>query len=300
MKYSTLAFLLSLTLGPLTSTSFAADATADTAPAIPVTQLHALHWQTLSAGETTELELSTAGQTLSQPHIAGKVLALQLPADRGTLTLRLRSLIENNQVYAPNVLILDQQQQPAAFYSSNQFSYQPASLFTGDRLEGTIKLSPAPGQQYLYALIYTSTQDLSRQTTLEGAAKAYAKATGNQPPAIPDPVAQHTSQGRISLKVTTEQNHDTITIGNHDTNNTVATPLPVIQEQSAQNKTAQSKPVLTKIAPLPETENYFNQQIKKAIKQGDMAQAMTLVEEAERLGSSSARSTFINSIQPRR
>lgn len=300
MKYSTLAFLLSLTLGPLTTTSFAADATLDTAPAISAAQLHSLQWQTVSAGETTEFELSTAGQTLSQPHIAGKVLALQFPADRGTLTLRLRSLIENNQVYAPNVLILDQQQQPAAFYSSNQFSYQPASLLTGDRLEGTIKLSPAPGQQNIYALIYTTPQDLSRQTTLEGAAKAYAKATGNQPPAIPDPVAQHTSQGHLSLKVTTEQNHDTITIGSNDTGNAVATPLPVTQDKPVSTESAQTSPAPAKAALLTETENYFNQQIKKAIKQGDMAQAMTLVEEAERLGSSSARPTFINSIQPRR
>lgn len=289
MKYTTLAFLIPFTLGSLAFPVSATEDNASVAPIITATQLQAIHWQTLPANQNTEFDMDIAGQTMALNQISSKVLALQLPADRGTLTLRLRSLIDNKQVFAPNILVLDQQHQPAAFYSSNQFSYQPASLFTSDRLEGTIKLALAPGQKNIYLLIYTTPQDLSKTTSLEGAAKAYAKATGNQPPNIPDPIAQHSTRGKLSLQVTTERNNDVVTIGSNPSDTAVSVPVAT---------TNSSVPSAT-TALLPETEAYFNQQIKQAVNKGDMNQAMTLVEEAEHLGSKSARSTFVNSIQPR-
>lgn len=291
MKYTTLAFLLSLTLGGLVAPVFAAEDN-HTAPAITASQLQTIHWQPVQAGENAEFDMDASGQHIPLTQFSGKVLALQLPADHGTLTLRLRSLIANNQVFSPNVLVLDQQQQPAAFYSSNQFSYQPASLLTGDRLEGTLKLSPAPGQKSIYLLIYTTPQDVAQHTTLEGAAKAYAKATGNQPPNIPDPIAQHSTQGHLSLKITAERNNDAVTIGNNHSETTTATMSTA--------PTAQPATVKSELSPLPDTENYFNQQIEKAAKAGDMAHALKLIEEAERLGSRTARTTFINSVQPRK
>jgi len=272
MKYTTLAFLLSLTLGGLAAPVFAAEDN-NTAPAITASQLQTIHWQSVQAGENAEFDMNASG-------------------DHGTLTLRLRSLIDGKQVFSPNVLVLDQQQQPAAFYSSNQFSYQPASLLTGDRLEGTLKLSPAPGQKSIYLLIYTTPQDVAQHTTLEGAVKAYAKATGNQPPNIPDPVAQHSVQGHLSLKITTERNNDAVTIGSNHSGIAAASPVaaPATQEITA--------PAVTGL--LPETENHFNLQIRQAVKNSDMARALTLVGEAERLGSGTARTTFINSVQPRK
>ena len=288
MKHTALALCLSLTLTSLSA--FASDSSA--APALTTAQLQTIHWQPTTIGQSQEFDLSSAGQTATFTDASGKVLALQLPADHGALTIRVRSLIESKQVFAPNVLVLDQQQRPAAFYPSNQFSYQPASLLTGDRLESTLKLSPAPGQKSIYLLVYTTSRDLQQQTVLQGASKAYAKATGNQPPDIPDPVAQHANSGQLSLKISAEHTNDTISIGNNDTT-AIATPLtdagtPAVTEKAT-----------TSAALLPATENYFNQQIRQALKAGDLSQALTLLQEAEHLGSSSARATFMNNVQPR-
>ena len=293
MKHTALALCLSLTL-----TSFYAFATdSSAAPTLTTAQLQTIHWQASTIGQTQEFDLSSAGQTATFSDASGKVLALQLPADHGALTIRVRSLIEGKQVFAPNVLVLDQQQRPAAFYPSNQFRYQPASLLTGDRLESTLKLSPAPGQKSIYLLVYTTQRDLQQQTILQGASKAYAKATGNQPPDIPDPVAQHANSGQLSLKISAERTNDTISIGstsigNNDTT-AIATPL------SAASSPAVTEKAATTVALLPATENYFNQQIRQAVKAGDMSQALTLLQEAERLGSSSARATFMDNVQPR-
>ena len=286
MKHTALALCLSLTLTSLSA--FATDSSA--APSLTTAQLQTIHWQPTTIGATQEFDLTNAGQTATFTDASGKVLALQLPADHGALTIRVRSLIEGKQVFAPNVLVLDQQQRPAAFYPSNQFSYQPASLLTGDRLESTLKLSPAPGQKNIYLLVYTTPRDLQQQTVLQGASKAYAKATGNQPPDIPDPVAQHTNSGQLSLKISAERTNDTISIGNNDTT-AIATPLTAAS--------APTEKMATTAALLPATENYFNQQIRQALKAGDLSQALTLLQEAERLGSSSARATFMDNVQPR-
>lgn len=286
MKHTALALCLALTLTSLSA--FATDSSA--APALTTAQLQTIHWQPTTIGQTQEFDLNSAGQTATFTDASGKVLALQLPADHGALTIRVRSLIEGKQVFAPNVLVLDQQQRPAAFYPSSQFSYQPASLLTGDRLESTLKLSPAPGQKSIYLLVYTTPRDLQQQTVLQGASKAYAKATGNQPPDIPDPVAQHTNSGQLSLKISAERTNDTISIGNNDTT-AIATPLTAASTPATAEKTA------TTVALLPATENYFNQQIRQALKAGDLSQALTLLQEAERLGSNSARVTFMDNVQ---
>lgn len=52
-----------------------------------------------------------------------------------------------------------------------------------------------------------------------------------------------------------------------------------------------SEPVLN------DTETYFNNGIKQAVKEGNIDNALKLLNEAERLGSTSARSTFISSVK---
>ncbi|MFP1455324.1 hypothetical protein ACLB1O_22115 [Escherichia coli] len=48
---------------------------------------------------------------------------------------------------------------------------------------------------------------------------------------------------------------------------------------------------------LNDTESYFNTAIKNAVAKGDVDKALKLLDEAERLGSTSARSTFISSVK---
>lgn len=50
---------------------------------------------------------------------------------------------------------------------------------------------------------------------------------------------------------------------------------------------------------LNDTETYFNNAIKQAVKNGDVDKALKLLDEAERLGSTTARSTFISSVKAR-
>ena len=51
---------------------------------------------------------------------------------------------------------------------------------------------------------------------------------------------------------------------------------------------------------MKETEDLYNGMIKKAVQSGDYEKAMSLVAEAQRAGSSSAKQTFIDAIKAKK
>lgn len=168
---------------------------------------------------------------------------------------------------------------------------------SADRLEGVMRLTPALGQQKLYVLVFTTDKDLQQTTTLLDPAKAYAKGVGNAIPDIPDPIARHTTDGLLKLKVKTSSSSSVlvgplfgssgpgpVTVGN------TAAPA-VTYAAPAPQPVKKSEPMLN------DTESYFNQGIKDAVAKGDVDKALKLLDEAERLGSKSARSTFISSVK---
>lgn len=267
------------------------------APSIPASALQQLTWTPVDQSKTQTSKVATAGQTLNVPGITGPVVAYSVPANIGELTLTLTSEVDKQtSVYAPNVLILDQSMTPSAFFPSSYFTYLEPGVMSADRLEGVMRLTPALGQQKLYVLVFTTEKDLQQTTTLLDPAKAYAKGAGNAAPDIPDPIAKHTTDGVLKLKVKTNSTSSVlvgplfgssgpgpVTVGN--------TAAPVAAPAAAAAPAAKSEPMLS------DTETYFNNGIKQAVKQGDIDKALKLMNEAERLGSKSARSTFISSVK---
>lgn len=268
------------------------------APAISQTALQQLTWTPVLQSKTQTTTLASAGQRLDVAGISGPVAAYSVPANIGELTLTLTSEIKNNQVFAPNVLILDQNMTPSAYFPGSYFTYQAPGVMSADRLEGVMKLTPALGQQQIYVLVFTTPQDLQKTTTLLDPAKAYAKGAGNAVPDIPDPIARHGTDGVVKLKVSTNSSssilvgplfgsasHSPVTVGN-----TAVVAAPATAAVAAA-PAAKSEPMLN------DTESYFNQAIKDAAAKGDIDKALKLLNEAERLGSKSARTTFISSVK---
>ena len=270
------------------------------APSIPASALQQLTWTPVDQSKTQTTKLAVAGQTLSVPGISGPVAAYSVPANIGELNITLTSEVEKQTaVYAPNVLILDQNMTPSAFFPSSYFTYLEPGVMSSDRLEGVMRLTPALGQQKIYVLVFTTPQDLQQTTKLIDPAKAYAKGTGNAVPDIPDPIAKHVTDGTISLKVKTSTGSSVlvgplfgssgpgpVTVGNP-----AATAYSAPVAAPAPAPAAKSEPMLD------DTETYFNNGIKQAVAKGDIDKALKLMNEAERLGSKSARSTFISSVK---
>ncbi len=239
------------------------------------------------------------------PGITGKVAAYSVPANIGELTITLTSLANKQTgIYAPNVLVLDQNLTPAAYFPSNYFTYQEPGVVSEDRLEGVIKLTPALGQQKLYLLVFTTPQDLQKTTTMTNPAKAYAKGVGNAVPDIADPVARHTPDGKLKLKVSTNSassvlvgplfgssGPSSVTVGN------TAAPATAYSAPAPAAPAAAPAPAAKREPVLNDTEAYFNRAIKEAVAKGDVDKALKLLDEAERLGSTTARKTFISSVK---
>ncbi|MGO3908674.1 maltose operon protein MalM [Huaxiibacter chinensis] len=275
------------------------------APTVPAAALQQLTWTPVDQSKTQATQLSTGGQQLNVAGITGPVAAYSVPANIGELTLTLSSEVnQQTSVYAPNVLILDQNMAPSAFFPSEYFTYQEPGVMSADRLQGVMRLTPALGQQKIYVLVFTTEKDLQKTTTLVDPAKAYAKGTGNSVPDIPDPIARHTTDGLLKLKVSTNSASSVlvgplfgssgpgpVTVGN--------TAAPVYAAPAAAPVASSAAPAPAKKAEpvLNDTETYFNNAIKQAVARGDVDKALKLLDEAERLGSTTARSTFISSVK---
>ncbi|MDU5713608.1 MAG: maltose operon protein MalM, partial [Citrobacter freundii] len=275
------------------------------APTIPTAALQQLTWTPVDQSKTQATQLAAAGQRLDVAGITGPVAAYSVPANIGELTLTLTSEVnKQTSVFAPNVLILDQNMTPSAFFPSSYFTYQEPGVMSADRLEGVMRLTPALGQQKLYVLVFTTDKDLQQTTTLLDPAKAYAKGVGNAVPDIPDPIARHTTDGLLKLKVKTSSSSSVlvgplfgssgpgpVTVGN------TAAPAVTYAAPAAAVAAPAPQPVKKSEPMLNDTESYFNQGIKDAVAKGDVDKALKLLDEAERLGSKSARSTFISSVK---
>lgn len=295
MRKNLLSLCLSLSLlAAVPAGVYAAQQDASTAPAIASQTLHTLSWTPLVPPVTQDVTLGTASATINQGDIQGAVAAFALPADRGSLEITLSSIATGKTVYAPNVLVLDEQMRPAAFYPSSYFPYQQPGIVSSDRLEGTLKLTPALGQKHIYLLVYTTRQNLAETTQMVNPAKAYAAGVGNAVPDIPDPIARHTTTGLLSLKVSAEQKSGNVMIGQVFPSSAPAAAPVVVGSTAPAAAPAVTKPD----APmLDDSERYFNDAISKAVKAGDVDKALKLLDEAERLGSKTARKTFIDSVK---
>ena len=254
------------------------------APTIPTADLQQLTWTPVDQSKVQSTQIAVGGQTLNVPGITGKVVAYSVPANIGELTLTLTSEVnKQTNVFAPNVLILDQNMTPSAYFPSSYFTYQAPGVMSADRLEGEMRLTPALGQQKLYVLVFTTEKDLQQTTTLLDPAKAYAKGTGNAVPDIPDPVAKHTTDGLVKRKAQTNSSSRVLVGPLFGSSG----PAPVTVGNTA--APAYAAPVAAPVAaPAPAA---------KAVAKGDIDKALKLMNEAERLGSKSARSTFIGAVK---
>lgn len=292
MKKTLLSLCLSLSL---IAGAQAAQQDASAAPKISSQTLRSLAWTPLVPPVTQDVTLGSTATKINQGDIQGAAAAFSLPADRGSLEIVLTSLVTGKTVYAPNVLVLDEQMRPAAFYPASYFPYQKPGLVSSDRLEGTLKLTPALGQKQIYLLVYTTQQNLQSTTQMVNPAKAYAAGVGNAVPDIPDPIATHTPTGKIGLKVTAEQKAGNVMIGQLFPSSEPAPAAPAVIGHPARAAPAPAaKPAEPMLA---ESDRYFNEAIKKAVKAGDVDKALKLLNEAERLGSTTARQTFIDSVK---
>ncbi|MDH3001431.1 hypothetical protein A1D23_12860 [Chelonobacter oris] len=248
-----------------------------------------LHWQDIGPSQQQTTPLSEHQRPLAD--INSPVATYRLPANQGTLKITIDSLIvDNDHIFVPNIAVLDANFNLAATYPSSAFQFRHEGGLRNNRLSTELSLTPTPNQDYIYLLVYTTDDDLKGSTTVPHPAKLYAKAKGNQPPAIDDLHAKHSRNGLIQISLDSQQGAQFIGMEMPSFNTKAASAKTVGKTAKTVSAAGLNKPVEK------ETERYFNTAIDQALKQGNIDRAMNLVNEAEQLGLSSPRKTFIDRI----
>lgn len=291
----TMKFLTALLLANMAVSS---SSWADTPIHINPNQLSHVQWQDVSFSQKVKTTLSEQQRqafTASFAGVESPVAAYRIPANQGTLEVEIISPIENKSVFVPSAVVLDNNFNVAAVYPSSEFKFHEERGMAPNRFSAELNLTPAASQDYIYLLIYTTQQDLAKTTMMPHPAKSYAKGTGHQPPALNDIEIKHSLNGEIQINVT-----------NSNGTRFIGMPTKVFTSEKASQPVGQATaPVKATAATAPkavntpvdqDTEAYFNQAVTKALKANDVNKAMNLVNEAEKLGLTSPRQTFLKQV----
>ncbi|MGS4930129.1 MalM family protein [Aeromonas sp. 25-281] len=231
--------------------------------------------------------------------------AYRLPVNTGNLAITLASQVSKT-VLVPKVVMLDAQFKVTRVLGESVFTYQPAHLLDNDRIEGKVfvdRSMPGNPATETYMVVYAPADELSGSTTILHPAKAFARANGTVEPDIKDPVIPHSPWGLVQIKVTDMakgQGLEAVFKPEYSDKVAMSQAKPAttaVAATAATTAAVAATPSTPAPAMLSETETFYSSQIEKAVKAGDIDKAMQLVNEAERAGSTKAKSVFIDAIK---
>ncbi|MDV5170299.1 MalM family protein [Photobacterium rosenbergii] len=234
-----------------------------------------LNWQELAMPLDINFEFNEKSQVLVSDESTGPVASFVIPVTSTPIEMVLTSYVDSKlTLYNPNVLITDPEGEVLYHIESGEFKYIPARLLQGDQVQARFTIAPKFGTEQVNVLIYTTPEDLEGSTTVLHPAKAFAIGKGNQPPSIPDLKALHSRYGQLHL-----------------------TALALGQgHQGTAYYAPDYRPASNTSTSLSGQIDYLDS-IQNSVEQGDMDQAITLLNEAEEKGVPNARETFINAVE---
>ena len=258
-----------------------------------------LPFQDIQPGATKLIPIDGSSPVYTFSEGKSHFAAFRLPVNSGDLRITVEGLIDKS-LFNPTVLMLDSKFNVTRKLGSDVFKYEPARMLQGDRMEAVFTVDRSyvgnPNNES-YMVIYTDQSGLDKTTTILSPSKLMTKSLGVVDYGEKDPVIPHSPWGVVSLSVEdlsgvkTESNYykpvyQDVIDANTPVVNTVPNKLVVPLATAGAVKSA--APMLT------ETEAFYQSQIEKAVKAGDIDKAMQLVSEAERAGSTKAKSIFID------
>ncbi|HDX8361971.1 TPA: transcriptional regulator [Aeromonas veronii] len=275
------------------------------------TSINELQYQPLAAEQKRVVAIDGSSPAFNFPEGKSYYAAFKLPTNSGDLKITVAGLIDKT-LFNPTVLLLDSQFKPTRTIGADIITYKPARMLDGDRVEGVFTIDRSyvgnPNNE-TYMVIYTTQATLSQTTQAMSPSKMMAKSMSVQDYGAKDPLIPHSAWGVVTLDV---EDLSASALGDNfykpvyqeaiDANTPIVDATPnklVVPVATAATATAVAGATAAKPAPamLSETEAFYQSQIEKAVKAGDIDKAMKLVNEAERAGSTKAKSVFIDAVK---
>lgn len=262
-----------------------AHAALDAAP-VCCTSLRELPYQPVALDFAGDVPIDTGAPAFAFDTGKSFLRAFQLPAGDRSFELRLYSQA-GATVLAPRAMLLDSRFRITRLFDADDFTYAPASGLKGDSLDTRLRIDrryPDHPASERYLVLYTDNEQMRGQTPMQHPAKAYARALGNQPPNIADPVAQHAPVGMVRMVLVADR--DAAEAAGH-----YVPPYSTGREMGVEVASEPRPDVL------PETRAYYRQGINAALASRDIERALRLADEAVRTGDPSARAYLLERIE---
>ncbi|MGH1388836.1 MAG: MalM family protein [Aeromonas jandaei] len=269
-----------------------------------------LRYQPLTAEQKKVIAIDGSSPAFNFPEGKSYYAAFKLPTNSGDLKITVAGLIDKT-LFNPSVLMLDSQFKPTRTIGSDIITYKPARMLDGDRVEGVFTIDRSyvgnPNNE-TYMVIYTTQATLSQTTQAMSPSKMMAKSLSVQDYGAKDPIIPHSAWGVVTIDV---EDMSASKLGDNfykpvyqeaiNANTPIVDPTPnklvVPAATAAAVATRAAVPVKPAPAMLSETEAFYQSQIEKAVKAGDIDKAMQLVNEAERAGSTKAKQVFVDAVK---
>ncbi|MDC5805813.1 MalM family protein [Vibrio europaeus] len=246
------------------------DTVSTVAPAdsIQITRIADVDWQKLEVPASVEFKVSEQSQSLLNENSIGPIAAFEVPGNRGSLDIELSTLVQNEKsLYAANIMILDANDNVLYQRSFNEFNYKHAKYLDPDMFETKLTVVPDSSLQPLRVLIYTTLSDVQNTSTVLHPAKLFAMAKSTVPPQVEDPTVFHASNGLLRLNVSA---------------NDIVTKR--IREHSEY------------VPSSVDSSDFYIEQIEKAVKNGEIPKALSLLDEAKALNIDGAQEAFVKAV----
>ena len=271
--------------------------------------INELQYQPLMAEQEKVVAIDGSSPAFNFPEGKSYYAAFKLPTNSGDLKITVAGLIDKT-LFNPTVLLLDSRFKPTRTIGADIITYKPARMLDGDRVEGVFTIDRSyvgnPNNE-TYMVIYTTQATLSQTTQAMSPSKMMAKSLSVQDYGAKDPLIPHSAWGVVKIDV---EDMSASALGDNfykpvyqeaiDANTPIVDTTPnklVVPVATAATATAVATATKPAPAMLSETEAFYQSQIEKAVKAGDIDKAMKLVNEAERAGSSKAKTVFVDAVK---
>ena len=213
--------------------------------------------------------------------------AFTLPANVQRMQVDLSSWMRSTGVLAPKVILLNSNFEPVETIELDDFDVKLGGMLSLASYQSRFEMDQATTP---YMVVYSPLEYRKGEIQIPHPERLRAEELGLARPMVTDPVIQHQKFGslELGLKPLNLRSYRAPDIAAASALAAVAA-APLVQK-AAVDKAADAKM-------LPETEAFYNTQIKAAVGNNDMHKALQLLEEAKRAGSSSAESTFVELIK---
>ncbi|MCW8328634.1 MalM family protein [Photobacterium sp. SDRW27] len=248
-------------------------------------------------GDEIDFAIDDYSQVGQFPEGKSYFAAFVLPRNVERMRVELNSWMRSSGVFAPKVVLLDPQFQPVKTIALDEFEVMPSNIFSLSSYKHRFVMEQSKTP---YMVVYSPLEYREGKIQIPHPERIRAEELGLARPMVTDPVIHHQKFGSLELDL------KPLNLRSYRADEVVATapvspaatavvaPVPVAAATSTQ---AAATKGTNSAKMLPESEAFYNAQIKAAVEKNDMHKALQLLEEAKRAGSTSAEATFVQLIK---